>query len=456
MKNTRSKYLILALFIIGSVAMAQEASLFYFMPNVPQAAYLNPALHNTQNKVVVGIAPLNGFYGFINSELSYSDITSGNDPLKYFKSTGTIDEHFNIPLLFVGLNFRRDHFYFSASEKQPFNFAAGGTLADFFTSGNIPGSDMTADINISGYQYGEYAFNYSRDFLDTKLTVGVTAKILMGKSAFVSEDVNLGIYTAPDADYLRFHGAGKLHVAGPFETSGDNLDNLEINGPDNFNISDYLTNTSNTGFAFDLGANYVINDKFRVAASLIDIGSIKWKDQTSGFNLDGEFTWEGADISDALKNTKKTDQLSNLGDSILNEFSLSSINEEFKTRLNAKLFIGGTYTLNEKLSFGALNKTQFNANGHPFNTFMLSANGNFNNILSLTGSYAISKNSYANVGLGMAVKAGFAQFMIGTGNLISLLALDKTKYTSIRFGMNFRFGHVKSKNDIIKQEVDSL
>ena len=143
----------------------------------------------------------------------------------------------------------------------------------------------------------------------------------------------------------------------------------------------------------------------------------------------------------------------NLGDSLTNAFTLDSENATFTTKLPTKLFVGGTFKVNEKLDIGVLNKVQFSEAGSTTNMFMLSANSHFSNKLSITGSYAVTKDSYDNLGLGIAVRAGFAQFVLGTGNVFRLFSIDKAKYTSVRFGINFMFGKLQDQDAIIGKNV---
>lgn len=452
-------FVTISLFFIPLFLKAQELNVFYFTPNIPQTVYLNPAMHNTQRKVVVGLAGINGFYGSVNSDASINDVLSINaetnkttlniDKLgSAINGDGEINQHFSVPLLFFGLNLKNNHFFFSASEKQPLNIFFTDDLLQILKNGNAPyaGQTSEAQLDMQLFHYGEYAFGYSRDLMDKKLTVGATMKFLFGKGAIKADDIRLGIYTHPDGDYIDLTGKGGLYFSGPFDNSTNDLDGLALD--EDMTATSYLTNHTNPGFAIDLGATYQVNPKIDVAVSVTDLGAIKWENQVVGYNLTGNFKWQGVDVSNGfIKQPNISEELINLTDSLSNSFAFNPDNSSFTTKLTTKLYMGGSVQVNDILKLAVVNRVSFYPTNSVANMLMLSANANFNDILSLTGSYAVTNGSYDNFGLGLGVRAGFAQFIIGTNNVYQLLNLDKTKYASVRFGVNLMFGKITEQVD---------
>src|SRR6185312_2047695 len=98
--------------------------------------------------------------------------------------------------------------------------------------------------------------------------------------------------------------------------------NVKTSGIHNFDDGFSLSNYSgNTGFGFDLGATFKPFDKLTLAASLVDIGAIKWTNNTYQYTLDkskANYTFEGVDISKLIEG--HSDYGKNLADSIQNKF----------------------------------------------------------------------------------------------------------------------------------------
>lgn len=463
LKSTCTLFLLLLTTWVG----AQEANLFYFSSGIPQAVYLNPAMHNAESKIVLGVAALNGFYGNLNSDVTFSDMFT-NDPItgktsldlnsmfSQINGDGGIDESFSLPLLFLGYNNGRNHYYFSASEKQPLSLYFNDDLITLLQNGNAQyaGKTLKAQLDLSIYHYGEYAFGYSRDFLENKLTVGVTAKLLFGKGALKSDNVNMAFYTSPNFEGITITGQGGVYVSGPYqvENGGNTLSDLRFSS--DFSAGSYFTNHSNPGFGFDIGVRYQVNPRIGIAASVTDLGGINWKNQTTGFSFSGEFDWIGTDISDVIISSNSTDDFSNLTDSVGGAFTLNTSNSEFRTKLPTKLYVGGTFKVNDKLNVGVINKVRFNETGTTTNMFMVTANSRLTEKFGLTGSYAITRGSYDNLGLGLMVRTGFVQVILGTGNIIRLISIDKAKYTSVRFGVNFLFGKIPDRDAVIGNKIN--
>jgi hypothetical protein len=91
-------------------------------------------------------------------------------------------------------------------------------------------------------------------------------------------------------------------------------------------------------------------------------------------------------------------------------------------------------------------------NGYHQNTFTLSANAMFLDFLSLTGSYSFVGNSSNNLGLGMAIRAGFLQIYAVGDNVLAVHDPSKVEFANVRFGISFLFGRKK----VVKMEDQSV
>jgi len=82
--------------------------------------------------------------------------------------------------------------------------------------------------------------------------------------------------------------------------------------------------------------------------------------------------------------------------------------------------------------------------GSSQNTVTLSANAMFLNFLSLTGSYSFVGNTSNNLGLGLAIRAGFLQIYAVSDNVIAVLDPSKAEFANARIGVSFLFGRKKT------------
>ncbi len=464
MKNRLIKAIACFVLLASTSVFAQEQSLYYFNPLVPQVVFENPALHNAQRKVVVGVAGLSGFHGELSTDANFSQLVEKKDGYTQLDISriadnitgdGEFDQSFSLPLAFVGLNLRQDHFFFSLRERENFSAFLDKDLVNFLAKGNSNyiGRTVRPEMDFTAYQYSEMVLGYSRDLLDNRLKVGASVKLLFGKAVLQSEGIKMNIYTDSDLEYIDFQGSGKLYAAGPigFQLNGDAIDEMDITTDFSGN---YLTKMNNPGFGIDLGASYQINEKITVVGSVTDIGSIKWKNDNTGVTFDGLFKWQGTDISDILEpDFSFQNAKTNVLDSLMSEMKVQEAGGTFKTKLPTKIYIGGSMDVNEYLNLGIVNRVSFTSTGGTKNMLMISANSHFNDIISLTGSYAIAQNSYDNLGVGLAVRAGFAQFVLGTGNIINLIQWDKAKYTSVSFGINLMFGELLDDDAVLRRTL---
>ncbi len=122
--------------------------------------------------------------------------------------------------------------------------------------------------------------------------------------------------------------------------------------------------------------------------------------------------------------------------------------EAFDMSLPTKIYLGGTYAVNNKINIGLLNRLYKNGNISE-NTVTLSANTMLGNFLSLTGSYSMIDKSTNNIGFGMAIRLGPNQWYLVSDNLLALNDPAKAEFVNLRFGMNLLFGR-KHKPKIVE------
>ena len=464
MKSTYIKSLIfsLILVVIFSSVSAQESTTLQFMKGVPQSDLQNPALHNDSSLVVVGLPGLSGAYfdfssGFAVNDLFHkgtgiradslvTDIYTFHDALK---TTNSVQQNFSMPLFYLGMWSKKSFFSFGITEKEIARFSFDKSLVTFIRDGNEPYIGQNFDLgnlDINAIHYREYALGYSNELIKNKLTIGAKIKVLYGKSAIKTERMNMKVETAADASYLNLRSDMKINMSAPVSVEYDQDGYFSGMNGDHVGKSNYLLQKGNKGMAFDLGAVYKPTPKITISGSIIDIGKISFKKDLISLTTVSTYKWEGVDFSKSIDDSKAdyvdaSDLLKDETKKMEKEFKPKKSefgSEAFDMSLPTRIYLGGTYQINDKFNVGLLDRWYKNGDIGK-NTITLSANTLLGRFLSLTGTYSLIDGSNNNIGAGMAIRLGAAQLYLVSDNLLAM-DVSKAKYANVRFGMNLLFG----------------
>lgn len=208
------------------------------------------------------------------------------------------------------------------------------------------------------------------------------------------------------------------------------------------NLGSHLISNRNRGAALDLGVTYNVNEFTSIAASLVDVGFISWKEDIENRRLtDTVFNYTGinligvAELEDEIR------------DSLINKFYGSKSYETYSTILAPKIYFsaihhlrpgrdlitsfGGRYIQNQfKVLMGVGVRQEF---GKWF-----------------TGSLNITRlpQQFINLGAAVAIKGGPAQFYLAADQ-IAYWNMAEFKSFDLRVGVNFIFeGKVKNEKPL--------
>ena len=222
--------------------------------------------------------------------------------------------------------------------------------------------------------YAEVALGHSRKIND-KWRVGGKVKFLVGLGS-IDAKVNNAVLTLGENGYVANVDAElKNNISGlTYETtrSDHNPGRQKI---DSFDFDSYKPN--GFGVAFDLGAEYKINDDWRVLASITDLGFIKWSETklaaTHGQVNTNDYIFN---VDDDAPNSFDN-EWDRLGDGLADLYELEDKGDvgSRTTALGATMNIGGEYAFPyyRKLTFGLMNTTRINGR-YSWTNFRLSAN----------------------------------------------------------------------------------
>ncbi len=442
--------------ILTHLAHAQMEATSYFMNSIPQVTINNPAFVPGY-KFSIGLPFSSMMMGYSNNGFSYNDLITRQDgkvnadlnklvksmaDKNYITTMGQMDllrVGFEInPKLYMQVNATGKVYSRAQIPKEAASLLVDGTTPLIGTSSNFSPEG-------EGLSYLETALSASYQ-VNEKLTVGARIKYLKGMANATTDRSAMSIAVN---DNYEITASGDLS----FRTSG-----INSLGQSNYDFGKEWKNYSkNNGYGVDLGATYWLMDKLTVAASIIDLGKISWKNDLYSYSLDqatANYTFSGVDIEKIVNGDSKP--LDTELDSIKSKFELKEgAIGSYSTWLPGKMFVSGNYELMNNLSVGALLFTE-KFQGRISSGGSASLVKHFGKSVSTSVSYTISNRSFNNLGLGVSFNLTPIQFYIVGDNLlrmpISLIAngnlnefINNTQVFNVRFGMNIVWGRIQGK-----------
>jgi hypothetical protein len=432
----KKKLYLSALLVVVSITMTQAQSgglTLYNMERIPYSNQLNPARFPKDTKMFFGL-PAVDFSA--ESPFSYRDIiVRGKDDslrinLSHLstklrnKNKGQLAV--NSQLIGFGIKINDSLFItFSASIHSSFNFNFSKDLINFVVKGNEPYLGKSAFLiknGIGGVSvWTEYGVGAGYK-INEKLTVGVKPKILFGIMNISTKSSNFSIYTSPSGDMLRANS--KI--------------NINTSLPEDGSFSSFVFH--NPGVGIDLGGMYAINKMFDVAASIIDLGFINWKNNNTRYRSNketGEFEFYGLTWDDLWKDDKfNSDLFRDFSDTLKSVFSLDTLKNapSYRVMTPTKVFLSGTYHINDQFKVNTVYRMLF-AEKSIYSAFALNAHYYSGKWFEAGIGNTIIGRSFFNPSLAMNVSFG-GVFQIFSTVDFSSLQLAKMKTFNAHFGIN--------------------
>ncbi|MCC7299108.1 MAG: hypothetical protein IT244_12305 [Bacteroidia bacterium] len=451
MKNFKL-FIALGLWNLG--VSAQQNFTLYPMSSIPQANMMNvanvpdckwhigiPALNSTYLQYSNGGFNLNKFFTAVEYKNSDTTVLNLNKLLDILAKKNYISMRVEQSWLQGGLKFGNHYFHGNVTEKLGLRVSLPKDLFRFIIDGNGGpnlGETFSFAFKTDATHYREYGIGYSYE-LPGKLQVGGRLKILKGYNIIETKDLRLDITTRP-SDYAYLLKANVLvnasSVAGQIIPTDSNATDF----------SPQFFKSKNNGFGLDLGAAWQFNDKIRFSASLIDLGYIKWTQNTTNLfskNPNAGFTYDGIHIKSS--DTGDYEQyVGKLIDTLLTTFGIDTAHRSFNSALSTEFFLNASYQINKKAAVGALFYGDFyNKRFYPGLT--LNFQYKVGKALSLNVTNTMYNRSWFNVGLGTSINVGPWQVYSVMDNVLFPFAISSLKTFSWRFGSNLTFGRERSK-----------
>ena len=309
-------FIFFVLYTYASQAQNNLGALYSNPTSISAARYFPSMFDLGQRKVQ--ISPLNTYLWMGNTTYDYKTLTtiynSGtindsdvNTLLAKLKKNNMLGAGAEIQWLAVAFQLKvakgkKDlTFGFSIEDKAAVNFAYSDNAVRLAFQGNKQFAGQTIKLTplaLNASYLREYVATAALPIFGNSdgfgLRAGVRFKIIDGISSVYMPHTNTAsLYTATDGTYLTTNYNYQLYTAG-------------IN---NFSPVKY----SGSGLGLDLGLTFAANKNFSVSTSLLDIGAVRYTQNTASYSRQGNVTYQGIVISNIFgDNQNNTDTASGL------------------------------------------------------------------------------------------------------------------------------------------------
>ena len=450
---------LILLFSAFPPAAAQNGKNINFLRVVPQSSYTNPAIVPPYD-FYIGFPALSSLkLDFKNTPFDFNDVIKTNDKDSLYLDTQAMMNSlknknyllFDFSNEFIAFGFRAKDFFisFNFSEKFTTSLMYPKEFISLLVNGNAPyiGTTVNAgglDINITHYHELALGLSYT---ISKNWSAGLRAKYLVGVLNLDTKKTNINLYS-PD----EFSITASTDILVNMSIPGNNP-NKEDSLSFNIDSDDFLRGFygfKNSGFAFDLGAQFQPIEKLTLGLSVTDVGFIHWRTGVQNLvtnNNSSSYTFNAIDIGEMFSSdsVKFSDQLTEVLDSLKKNLGLRVTYDNYYSWLTPKLYASVIYDLTPKDHFGFLWRCDF-FKGNLLPSVSLNYTREFGKAFSLLAGYTVATNSYANFALGFAVNAGPVQLYLMTDNILGITQLTNTRYANTHFGINLVFGRNKWYN----------
>ncbi len=446
MKQLIRNSIFVAALLLAVSANAQNGYTQYRLEGVHQSSALNPAF-SPDAKVHIGLPALSGVdLRAAHDGFSLSDAIRirPDDSLEVdvdgmigaLNGRNMVSVDARIELFSLGIGGDRGYFSFGITERMHLRMGYPRDLPVLAWEGNgktLLGERASFDDFIADFTaFRQFSVGYSYRLTD-RLTGGMRVSFLQGHFNTFTRTSRFGMHTDATTYNLTFDGEGEVNTSG-FAALLDNEDP---------NFRELFFGPANRGFSADFGVNWDVNDRVQLSASLLDLGSIHWKRDTRSYAVDA-FTYEfqGVDVNQALIDSLNT--FDEVLDSLERIVTSREVEGSYRTPLNPRFFLSGSFKFNDKLSMGALLHGEV-VRGRILPTAAVSFDARLSRLFSATVNYAYANRSWKNVGAGFQFHPGPVQFYLVVDNVLAPFIPDQVRGAQAMFGINIAVGRRDTK-----------
>lgn len=404
----------------------------------PNRTFLNPAFGLSQDFYLNLPLISSTEFSYRNNRFAYRDLVllhpDNNKPyfdfenlLGTFQKAAYLESRLSTTLLGSGWKQGRWDISIAANEHLVTQGRIPEPVARLAIKGNAPYLGEEVDLGellFRGTHYREYSLGISRDFF-CDFRLGLRLKYLYGMENFDIGRSRISLFTDPISYELSGHSDIYANSSG-----------AESFAPDSLRWLYYHFQRGNHGMAADMGAQWKINKAWQIDAAVLDLGSIRWKNELKNYTAaNKQFRYFGIPLGEFIAADTLNKGIGPWLDSLRNTFGFVESANAYRSNIPGRISAGAEYQKDGNRFRAQLNAAFFKGNVYPALGLVWSKALNEN--IELAASWSAQNNKYSNFGAGIVIRVAQMQLSVSTDNIPGIVLPYKSRTVGIRFGITF-------------------
>jgi hypothetical protein len=469
MRKLVKAYIIIQILLFVPIRFLGQDNTMYMLHQLPQANMLNPAV-DFPCKFYIELPVISSIkFAYNNTSFSYKDFIrqgTGNRAdsliMDFDNIYGKLGRHnaiyAEVENVLAGAGFHWKRYFISV---RIYHSHQAGVFynRDFISlkNGNwdpITDSPINYDLSrneVNVISYLGISLGISKQF-SNELRFGVRLSYLKGMINFNTRKSDLSIITTEQPVTVNINSDYNTNASFPMDYQRDEAGRIYSISPSTNNIlGNYIFN-NNRGMGLDFGLVYEFGPKTKIAASILNIGFIRWKSNSVNLRAQNSAYLTGQDLDQFIIN-QNTDLINLLRDTVSHSFRFNDSSNKYFTMLPVKFFVGGTHQLSNKFAVGLVGKL-FIFNYATFPSITVTFNYKPISFVDLTGSVSYANQTLRNIGFAVIIGNKRVNFYFSTDMMPINYVQDtqsgiifpyQSRSVNLRFGLNLMFGCEKYK-----------
>jgi len=312
-------------------------------------------------------------------------------------------------------------------------------------------ADMNFSANINAYQELGISFRHQ---INDRMSWGVRPKVLMGIANVRADKISMRLTTNPDnyALSMQYDAAIRAAAIIPYSMTFDEENGFNFSYDMDMNaIKNNLF--KNPGLGIDFGFTFKPLPMFNVSMSILDVGFISWKTNTTEmqsvmydagrFYEDGSMVFAGLTEND-IQMLINGEDFGQILDTLAHYFPLDiHPSGRYVTATPMRVVFQGDFEFAKHHTLSAAAQFRF-ASRYVQPSLTVAYDGCFFNVIDVCLAYTMQRKSFDNLGFAIGLNLGYLNIYAGTQNIISAISFKSASQLTATAGFVFNWGHFKN------------